>query len=123
MANRHKIRDETAMSGAVAVVNGMVPVAEAEPTTDDAPAFTGEVRTAATNILPDMGQRVIMVGDWTRYQVRAGTRMPMLVTAVYGPDMIDGVAFSARPSDVGNAYGTRAFHRVRRGEGDGQWQS
>ena len=47
----------------------------------------------------------------------------MLVTAVHLPDLIDGVAFSARPSDVGNSYGSRGYQRVKRGDGDGQWQA
>ena len=50
-----------------------------------------------------------------------GHRIPMLVTAVHLPDLIDGVAFSARPSDVGNSYGSRGYQRVKRGDGDGQW--
>ena len=65
---------------------------------------------------PIVGQQVI-------YQVRRGHRIPMLVTAVHLPDLIDGVAFSARPSDVGNSYGSRGYQRVKRGEGDGEWQA
>ena len=62
-------------------------------------------------------------GQFVLYQVRTGTRILMLVTAVYSRDLIDGVAFSAKPSDVGNRYGSRGFPRVRRGEGDGEWMT
>ena len=68
-----------------------------------------------TNVHPAMGLFV-------RYQVRRGHSIPMLVTAVYSADLIDGVGFSAKPSDVGNSYGSRGFQRVKRGEGDGEWQ-
>ena len=64
---------------------------------------------------PRMGQQVM-------YQVHRGHRIPMLITAVHLPDLIDGVAFSARPSDVGNTYGSRGYQRIKRGDGDGQWQ-
>ena len=64
-----------------------------------------------------------IVGQQVTYQVRRGHRIPMLITAVHFPDLIDGVAFSARPSDVGNSYGSRGFQRIKRGDGDGQWQT
>ena len=90
------------------------------PDTDDAPAFTGtvEVWESANHTIPDL---LPQVGDWVRYQVRMGRTIPMLVTDVFSPSVIDGVAFSARPSDVGNSYGSRGYQRIRRGEGDGQW--
>ena len=73
---------------------------------------------------PSMDARdVIMVGNWVVYRVRAGRVIPMLVTAVHGPELIDGVAFSARPSDVGNTYGSRGHQRVKQGAGDGEWQA
>ena len=75
----------------------------------------------STNILPSMESRPPWVGEWVRYQVRDGRRIPMLVTAVNTPDVIDGVIFSGRPSDVGNSYGSRGMQRIRYGDGDGQW--
>ena len=94
-------------------------------TTDDAdPTPTmQEGLGEGINILPRMDARdVIMVGHWVVYRVRAGRVIPMLVTAVHGPELIDGVAFSARPSDVGNSYGSRGHQRVKQGAGDGEWQ-
>ena len=118
MASRHKIRDETAMSGAVAVVENLAPEPTADALIDAASGFVEEVRDSNNHTIPPL---VPLVGGWTRYQVRNGHRIPMLVTVVHGPDLIDGVAFSAWPSDVGNSYGTRSFRGVRRGEGDGEW--
>ena len=81
--------------------------------------ITLEVRDIDIHTIPNM---LPLVGGQVRYQVRRGHSIPMLVTAVYNPDLIDGVAFSAKPSDVGNTYGSRGFQRVRRGAGDGEWQ-
>ena len=82
-------------------------------------AFTGQAQVA--DGLPLDSGAGVGVGDWVLYRVRRGHVIPMLVTDVYSPSIIDGVAFSARPSDVGNSYGSRGYQRIRRGEGDGQW--
>ena len=86
-------------------------------------AFTGvpQVADNSNGTVPE--PLLPQVGDWVRYQVRVGRTIPMVVTDVFSPSIIDGVAFSARPSDVGNSYGSRGFQRIRRGDGDGQWQS
>ena len=89
------------------------------PTTDDATAFTGDVMQPDANAIYQMqddGHAIWVVpppivGQQVTYQVRRGHSIPMLVTAVHSPDLIDGVAFSARPSDVGNSYGSRGFQR------------
>ena len=86
----------------------------------DPPPFTGTVQADTNHTVPAL---LPLVGGWVRYQVRRGHSIPMLVTTVYSPSVIDGVAFSARPSDVGNSYGSRGHQRVKRGEGDGEWQS
>ena len=85
---------------------------------DEAQGFVEEVLAATNHTVPAL---LPLVGGWVRYQVRRGHSIPMLVTAVYSPSVIDGVAFSARPSDVGNSYGSRGHQRVKRGEGDGEW--
>ena len=94
-----------------------------ESTLEEAePPFTGtiEVWDSANHTVPAL---LPLVGGWVRYQVRRGRSIPMLVTDVYSSDLIDGVAFSAKPSDVGNSYGSRGFQRVKRGEGDGEWDN
>ena len=99
-------------------VGTLVSVAEAQSMADKDLQSIAEVQAVAEHaevaLSPCKGQFVV-------YQVRRGHTIPMLVTAVHSPDLIDGVGFSARPSDVGNSYGSRGFQRVRRGEGDGQW--
>ena len=85
-------------------------------------AFTGAPQVADTSNGTVPEPLLPQVGDWVRYQVRVGRTIPMVVTDVFSPSVIDGVAFSARPSDVGNSYGSRGFQRIHRGDGDGQWQ-
>ena len=66
-----------------------------------------------TNVAPKCG-------EFVQYQVRRGTVIPMLVTAVHDENTIDGVAFSAWARDTSTS-GTLPVKGAVRGDGDGEW--